>query len=187
MLKARLDWTSDELLAVFPFSHHVEMNVVLSPDTLHVETTLLADESSTVPVSFGFHPYFRLPGLPRDEWQLDFPTMSRLELDERQIPTGEEESFPALHEKLNDHEFDDGFALLDRSASFTISGGGRQIEVEFTGGYPYAQVYAPRDMDFIAIEPMTAPANALVSGRGLRLIEPGGSLQATFRVMIHWD
>jgi hypothetical protein len=31
---------------------------------------------------------------------------------------------------------------------------------------------------------MTAPANALVSGRGLRLVEPGGLFRATFRVNV---
>jgi hypothetical protein len=29
---------------------------------------------------------------------------------------------------------------------------------------------------------MTAPANALVSGRGLRLVEPGGRLRTGFRI-----
>jgi hypothetical protein len=36
----------------------------------------------------------------------------------------------------------------------------------------------------IAIEPMTAPANALISGRGLHLVEPGGLFRATFRVNV---
>ncbi len=183
-LNARLDWTSDERLAVFPFPHHVEMNVTLRFDTLSVETTLLADESCAVPVSFGFHPYFRIPGPPRPEWQVNLPAMSRLLLDERGIPTGEEAPFPAFDAKLGDRAFDDGFALLDPHALFSIAGNGRRITVEFVEGYPNAQVFAPRGKDYIAIEPMTAPANALLSGRGLRLVEPGGLFRATFRVMV---
>jgi aldose 1-epimerase len=183
-LNARLDWTSDERLVVFPFPHHIEMNVALGFDTLSVETTLLADESSAVPVSFGFHPYFRLPGLPRAEWQIHLPAMSRLLLDERSIPTGEEAPVPAFDAKLGDSAFDDGFALLDPHALFSIAGNGRRITVEFVEGYPDAQVFAPRDKNYIAIEPMTAPANALVSGRGLRLVEPGGLFRATYRVNV---
>lgn len=34
------------------------------------------------------------------------------------------------------------------------------------------------------LEPMTAPANARVSGAGLRLVEPGGTFCATFRIDI---
>jgi aldose 1-epimerase len=183
-LNARLDWTSDERLVVFPFPHHIEMNVALGFDTLSVETTLLADESSAVPVSFGFHPYLRLPGLPRAEWQIHLPAMSRLLLDERSIPTGEEAPVPAFDAKLGDSAFDDGFALLDPHALFSIAGNGRRITVEFVEGYPDAQVFAPRDKNYIAIEPMTAPANALVSGRGLRLVEPGGLFRATYRVNV---
>jgi aldose 1-epimerase len=183
-LNARLDWASDERLAVFPFPHRIEMNIVLRFDTLSVETILRADESSAVPVSFGFHPYVRLPGLPRGEWQVNLPAMTRLLLDERSIPTGEEAPVPAFDAKLGDRAFDDGYSLLDAHALFFIVGNGRRITVEFVEGYPYAQVFAPRDKDYIAIEPMTAPANALVSGRGLRLIEPGGLFRATFRVNV---
>jgi aldose 1-epimerase len=183
-LNARLDWTSAERLAVFPFPHHVEMNIAVRFDTLSVETTLLADESSAVPVSFGFHPYFRIPGRPRAEWQVHLPAMSQLRLDERSIPTGEETPFPAFDAKLGGRPFDDGYALLDPHAFFSVAGNGRRITVEFDDGYRYAQVFAPRDKDYIAIEPMTAPANALVSGRGLRLVEAGSLFRATFRVKV---
>ena len=37
---------------------------------------------------------------------------------------------------------------------------------------------------YIAIEPMTALTNALVSGRGLRLVEPGDKFRASFRVKV---
>ena len=63
---------------------------------------------------------------------------------------------------------------------FALEGGGRRIEVSLDRGYPYAQVYAPDDDDVIAFEPMTAPTNALVSGRDLKLIEQGESYEATF-------
>jgi aldose 1-epimerase len=183
-MKARLDWRRTDLLAVFPFPHRLEMTATLRPDGLTVETTLCADQASAVPVSFGFHPYFRLPGLPRAEWQIELPAMSRLLLDERSIPTGAETPAPAFDAKLGDRAFDDGFALPDPHAWFSIAGNGRRITIEFFEGYPYAQVFAPRGKDFVAFEPMTAPTNALVSGRGLRLVEPGSLFRATFRVNV---
>jgi aldose 1-epimerase len=51
-------------------------------------------------------------------------------------------------------------------------------------GYGYAQVFAPKDKDYIALEPMTAPASALTSGRGLRFVSPGERFQAMFRIRI---
>jgi aldose 1-epimerase len=36
-LTARLDWSSEELLAIFPFPHHVEMAVRLRPTDLEIK------------------------------------------------------------------------------------------------------------------------------------------------------
>ena len=183
-LAAWLDWTRDDLLAVFPFRHRLEIAVDLADDGLTLQTTLVAGPRDPVPVSFGFHPYLGLPGLPRHEWRLTLPAMRRLTLDALGIPTGADESFVALDVALGEVDFDDGFALLGEEASLSLSGGGRRISVDFLAGYRFAQIYAPRDQEFIALEPMTAPTNALVSGTGLRLVGPGASLSASFRIRV---
>lgn len=181
-LKARLEWTSEDLLTVFPFPHRIEMIVALHPQNLTVETTIVAGASAPVPVSFGFHPYLCLPGLPRAEWQLRLPVMQHLLLDTRRLPSGEEMPFAGLDTVLGDRDFDDGFVVLEERPSFSIMGGGRKITLEFLEGYRYAQVYAPGGRDYLALEPMTAPTNALATGRDLRLVEPGGMLRTAFRV-----
>jgi len=181
-LKAQLAWTSDDLLAIFPFPHRLEMTVALDPNNLTIETTLVAGADGPVPVSFGFHPYLRLPGLPRAEWQIQVPAMQHLLLDTRQLPTGEETPFAGLDTNLGDRDFDDGFVEIEKHPSFSVMGGGRRITIEFLEGYRYTQLYAPSGQDYLAIEPMTAPTNALVTGRGLRLVEPGGKFHTAFRV-----
>ena len=55
-------------------------------------------------------------------------------------------------------------------------------------GFEWAQVfttdrYPARDLA-VAIEPMTAPANALVSGDGLRFAAPGEPFSASFRLTV---
>jgi aldose 1-epimerase len=137
-----------------------------------------------VPVSFGFHPYLGLAELPRAQWQLRLPAMRRLVLDARAIPTGEEETFAGLDGPLGELELDDGFALLEEGASLSLAGGGRWISVELVEGYRFAQVFAPRGQAYVALEPMTAPTNALASGRGLRVLEPGGAYRAVFRIRV---
>jgi aldose 1-epimerase len=181
-LAARIEWARDELLAVFPFPHRLEMAATLRPDGLTLKTTLVSRHDAPVPVSFGFHPYFRLPGLPRSRWRLGLPAMRRLALNPRQIPTGDEEPFGGMDAELGTLQFDDGFAMLEGTRSFSLEGGGRRIAVDLLEGYPYAQVYAPKGSEFVALEPMTAPTNALTSGKGLRLVKPGGRFRAAFRV-----
>ena len=181
-LCARLDWRRSELLALFPFEHRLEMTVSVDEAGVTIQTTLLAGENGAVPVSFGFHPYFRIPGVARPAWRLELPEMRRLQLDERGVPTGVDERFAAFAGPLEDLTFDDGFTALPESPSFVLAGGGRRLAVTFVAGYPYAQVFAPRGTDAVAFEPMTAPTNALASGRGLRLVAPQKTFRSAFRV-----
>ena len=54
---ARFAYDRDDLLGAFPFPHGLEVEVVLD-DGLRLERAILARERA-VPVSFGWHPYFR--------------------------------------------------------------------------------------------------------------------------------
>ncbi len=181
---AQLEWSTSNLLAVFPFRHRVELAAVLRPDSLTLETTLVAGSEGPVPVSFGFHPYFGLPELPRAKWHLELPAMRKLLLDRRGIPTGDEEPFAGFNAELGENSFDDGFALMEEQTTFSVAGATCKVSVELLAGYGYAQIFTPKDKDFIAFEPMTAPTSALTSGRGLRFVSPGERFRAVFRIRI---
>ncbi len=183
-IAAALEWTRADLLAVFPFRHRIELEATLDSEGLLLATTIIASDRDTVPVSFGFHPYLGIPGSPRSAWRLRLPAMSRLAADARGIPAGSEEPFAARDALLGDSEFDEGFAFADEHAPLSISGAGWRITVELLAGYRYAQVFAPRKGGFIALEPMTAPTNALSTGRGLHLVAPGGRFHAAFRIVV---
>ncbi len=180
---AQLQWNQGDRLAIFPFAHQLEMRATLRPDNLLIETAVLARDRP-VPVSFGFHPYFGLPNTPRAEWRLRLPRMRRLQLNANGIPTGTEEPFVGFDSLLGESAFDDGFALTDKEAAFALSGGGLSINVELLQGYGFAQIFAPIAKDFVALEPMTAATNALISGRGLNVVEPGNQYRASFRILV---
>lgn len=180
--RARLDWDRLDLLELFPFPHRVEITGKITPDSLTIRTRILANEDSAVPISFGFHPYFGIPDVPRTRWRLQLPALRKLELDAHGIPTGKEESAAAFDEELGERSFDDSFALVGDAACFSLSGGEYSIRVEFLEGFTHAQVFAPNGREFVALEPMTAPASALVSGKGLRVVERGGEFRGTFRI-----
>jgi aldose 1-epimerase len=184
-LSARLPWSGEELLELFPFPHDVEMNVQIGPGELTLETVISAGLDSIVPISFGFHPYFGIPGEPRSEWKLHLPAMRRLVLDSQGIPSGGVTPFAASDAPLGATSYDDGFALDADHAVFAISGAGYSIRVEFVEGFRFAQVFAPAQKELIAMEPMTAPANALVSGKNLILLQPGKKYRAAFRVSVN--
>jgi aldose 1-epimerase len=187
LLLASLDWNRPDLLDIFPFPHKLEIAAAVTPDSLTLCTNVVADARSPVPITFGFHPYFGFPQLPRSEWHIRLPRMQKLNLDPRGIPAGAQEPFGPLDALLGDGSFDDGFAVLDAQPAFTLSDAERTITVTSLEGFPYVQVFAPKDKDFIALEPMTAPTSALTSGNDLRVVEPGAEFRASFRIAIHTD
>ena len=74
--------------------------------------------------------------------------------------------------------------LLGDHATLSVAAGGKRISVDLLEGYPYTQVYAPLGHDYLAFEPMTAPANALISGDGLRIVAAGDTFSAKFRFRV---
>lgn len=184
-LVARLDWTAHEaLMAGFPFAHEVALEVVLSGATLTIETVVRATGGEPVPVSFGWHPYFSLPGVGRDDYDVKLPVRRRAVVDERLIPTGESEPVSEPDGPLGDRTYDNLFTELTHPPEFVVRGGGRCIEVRFEAGYPYGVVFAPPGEDYVCFEPMTAPTNALSSGDGLRIVEPGGTYLARYSITV---
>ena len=105
-VKAKLSWTSPELLEVFPFTHELEVEAVVGDGLLTMETTLYATGSDPVPVAFGYHPYLRIPGTSRATWQMKLGAFRRLVLDDRMIPTGERE--PVGQRQRQSRRFDVG-------------------------------------------------------------------------------
>lgn len=185
-LIASFDFAADpRLLAAFPYPHALQLEITLADTTLQVSTTLRATADKPLPVSFGYHPYLTLPGIPRDEWEVELPVSRHVVVDERMIPTGSDE--PAVDVEpgpLGRRTFDDGYAPITLGSRFALSGGGRRIELTFEHGYPVAVVYAPRDDDVVCFEPMTAVTNALVSGTGLQWVPAGGEYLARFSISV---
>lgn len=171
------------LTAAFPFPHEVTISAELRENTLSIRTSVAPTNGGPLPVSFGFHPYLRLPDVPRAEWRMSVSVREHLVLDGLGLPTGEREPARIEDGTLGERTFDDGFTASEGDP-FVLSGGGREIELTFVHGYPFAQLYAPEDDDVVAFEPMTAPTNALVSGSDLPVVEPGGLYDAAFELRV---
>jgi galactose mutarotase-like enzyme len=183
-----------EQLRSFPFPHDLVVTAAVGDDGLRVTTTVEANGGVDVPVSFGWHPYFIWPGAERKDLSVGLPTRDHLELDERMIPNGgavrEGDTLVFLGDGASEVTFDDAYRLVDGShrlffleAGVAGATGRIGLMVEMDDHYPYAQIYAPSGAAFVAIEPMTAPIDALVSG--VAPVAPaGGSFSASFRVRL---
>jgi aldose 1-epimerase len=156
-VRARRSWHDD----AFPFPHEVAVEHRLTARGLETTTDVLGD----TPAVFGWHPFLRLPGVPRERWRVTLGSRRRLLLDHRLLPTGASERWAPPPFELADREFDE--ALAEIGGTFVLEAEGRRVEVEFIEGAPYGQFFAPRGEPVACFEPMAAPTNSLVTGDAL--------------------
>ncbi len=131
-----------------------------------------------MPVAFGWHPYLRLPGVPRSRWRLELPARRHLALDALSIPTGGKAAERAEALPIGRRTFDDLYAL-GRNRRLSFAADDAAIELRCDSAYPYAQVWVPAGQTYGALEPMAAPTNALGDGSA-PVVAPGDAYSARF-------
>jgi aldose 1-epimerase len=89
-VRSRLEfWRYPDYMAQFPFAHTIEMIYRLQNGGLEVETIIENHSTETMPVSVGYHPYFRIHDVPRDQWIVNLPARDSVVLSPQLVPTGE--------------------------------------------------------------------------------------------------
>jgi aldose 1-epimerase len=185
-------WKHPDLMANWPFAHEYEMTYRLSDGVLEVTATITNLGVEAMPVSIAFHPYFNIPDVARADSTAHLPARKHVETDAQLVATGElkPNSLPEAV-SLKDHTFDDGFTDLVRDAAgratFSVEGGGKQIQVIYGPKYAVAVVYAPPNQNYICFEPMAAITNGVnLAHEGkypdLQMVPPGGKWRESFWV-----
>jgi aldose 1-epimerase len=167
----------------FPFPHRIELTVRAQDARLEVDTTIIPTGRRAVPVAFGWHPYLQLRSAPRRDWLLRLPTRDHLALDPRGIPTGVSSREPAEFDPVARRTFDDLYRLGRNRRLAIVAEDGATVALHCGVNYPYGQVWVPGGRPFAALEPMTAPTNALAHGR-TPLVPRGASFMARFALEV---
>jgi aldose 1-epimerase len=190
-----LFWKHPDLMAQWPFAHEYEMTYQLAKGMLEVRLTVTNLSAEPMPVAVGFHPYYRLPDTPRDQWIASIPARKIVIADSRLVATGEFMPYDLPRPlPLKGHPLDTGFADLERDADgrahFSIEANGKKVETLFGPKYPASVIYAPpstegQPREFICFEPMTGITNAVnLNHEGkypdLQTIAPGAKWTESF-------
>jgi aldose 1-epimerase len=188
-------WRNPALMAQWPFAHEYEMTYRLADGMLEVNVVITNLSSEAMPVAVGFHPYFRIPDIPRDEWTLRMPACKAVVADERRIPTGEFKPCDLPNPlPLQGRTLDNGFTDLERGADgrarFAIESAGKTVEVFFGPKYLVAVIWEPaapagQTREFVCIEPMASVTNGINMGHAgtypdLQTIPAGGKWSESF-------
>jgi aldose 1-epimerase len=193
---SRLDlWKYPDIMAQWPIAHACEMTYRLADGALEVRTTVFNLSMEAMPLAVGYHPYYRIPDVPRDQWVLHLPDCKSVVVDPRLIPTGEFKPLDLPNPlPLKGRTLDDGFTDFKRDAggiaTFRIESGKKRIDLLFGPQFPVAIIWAPgsfmrRGMDFLCVEPMAGITNGInLNHEGkypaLQTVPPNGKWTESF-------
>lgn len=182
----------------YPWTLDLRVVYDLSADGLTVTQSATNLAGEPAPYASGAHPYLAVGPGPVDGWELTLPASTRALVDERLIPVGREEVEGTAYDfriarPIRDVGFDDAFTDLIRSGDGTATvvvsdpATGRSVALWVDGRHRWLQVFSADDVPgrarrSLAVEPMTAPADAFRSGQDLLEIEPGGDLSASWGI-----
>lgn len=179
----------------YPFTVRTAVRYELVSDGLKVTHFLENVGGDPAPVAVGTHPFLKIGGVPTEDLVLRLDASSHIEVDDRLLPTGEvhvggtEWDFREGR-RVGDVQLDDAFGELgsvDGTVEHVLTApDGRSVSVWADDEFAYVQVFTtgnyPGETTAIAVEPMTAPADAFNSGKGLRWLDPGEQWEVSWGI-----
>src|SRR5215469_13482504 len=178
--------------AGYPFRLELRAGYRLTAQAgLEVTVTARNVGSGPAPWGTGSHPYLQAGADGIDSWQLELPAARWQPIDDRGIPTSEPRDVAgssydfrarrAIDGAVLDHAFTGLETGADGRARAQLAGPAADITLWAGPGYGWLQVFTGDALGLdarrraVAIEPMTCPPNAFVTGTDLITIEPGKS------------
>jgi len=191
----------------FPFAHTIEITHRLQDGILQIATRITNMSEEPMPVTIGFHPYYKLTDSTREEWTISVGARKHWLLSSQKIPTGETEAVENFFRNsqavaLKDYNLDDVFSDLARDlqgrAHMILKGKRQQLDVMLDANWRSVVIWSPQppvtsgggqpgqgDPNFIAFEPMAGITDAMnLAHKGLykelQSIPSGSSWEARF-------
>lgn len=179
----------------YPFQLRTEVCYRLVADGLVTTHTLRNIGSDPAPVAIGAHPFLTIGDVPTESLTLTVHGSHHIDVDDRLIPIGVTAVSGTGWDlrggrRVGDLELDDAWSgLAPGSAHALRAPDGRTVSLWADENFGFVHVFItrafPRGERFataVAIEPMTAPADAFNSGVGLRWLAPEESMSASWGV-----
>ncbi|NNC11704.1 aldose 1-epimerase family protein [Planctomonas sp. JC2975] len=182
----------------YPFLLDTTVRYSVSAEGLSVQHTIVNAGQQDAPVALGAHPYLKIGGVRTSDLTLRLDATTHFEVDERMNVVAEHPVHGTEFDlrggrRVSDLQLDDGFGGVlhhgGRGEHSLTAADGRSVTLWVDDSFGYVQAYTHRSFATlpegevaIALEPMTAPANALNSGQGLRWLAPGETFTARWGI-----
>jgi aldose 1-epimerase len=188
--------------AGYPFCLEIDAEYRLTPDAgLHVTISATNRGTRAAPYGFGQHPYLTPGASAMDDWELALPATQWLPVDQRGIPSGparnidgavcDFRSARAIGSLPLDHALTGLTRESDGRAWAHLRSAEAQVSLWAGPNCPWLQVFTSdtlhgdRHRKAVAIEPMSCPPNAFVTGDSLIVLAPDENVTHHWGIQAH--
>ena len=156
----------EETRAQYPYEYDVEYGVHLLPRGLQVELIVHNQGTVPLPVSPGWHPYFRCPAARKAE------------------VTGDVAGLRPAEQFTDDREFDFGLpAPAQRTRPLRGARSRRAAADRFSPAMRHLQLWSQPGRDFVCLEPFYGPNNTVNTDRRID-VPPGQARDFWMRIEV---
>ena len=190
----RLEYLYDNENEGYPFIYSIELTYELSAsEGLTCTTRIINQSENSVPLSDGWHHYFDL-GIKINDLQLKLDVSEIIELDSRNIPTGNKKAYNdfSVPARIGNTEFDSCFKIKSNKGKVItkLISPDQEIDLDIwqeTGNYKYEYlvIYTPPGRKSIAVEPITSNINSFNNKDGLIVLAPEEKFIAGFGISLN--
>lgn len=185
----------------YSFALDLELDYSVGPSGLTVRLTATNAGDHHLPFGAGFHPYLTVGEIPIDRAILTLPAATTLPADDRGLPTGERAGVAGsgvdfrAPRVIGPARLDTCFTDLSRDPDslarirLRFGGGDRRVTLWMDEAFGFVMAYTgdtiadpARRRRSVAIEPMTCPPNAFVTGDALIRLDAGGSVSGRWGI-----
>lgn len=176
-----ISYQETEATKGFPFTYEIQLIYTLFENEIDLSIKIENTDTKSFPFTLGWHPYFLSENLHNSI--LKFKSDKKIEFNENLI-TKRVIDFKSKEEfKIEDKQLDDCFILKSDSVQFLTPN--YQIEIKSNQKENYLQLYTPKGLPIIAIEPMTGVSNSHNNKIGLQNLKPKKTHTITWFVKLN--
>lgn len=182
----------------YPFALTLSVRWSVGPGGLRADHVATNVGDRPAPFGLGAHPYLTLGRAPVDGLVLRLPAGRRVLVDDRLLPTGEDEPVDGTPydfrggRQIGETDLDTAFAVTERGAdglarSSLVGPDGQGVEMWQDESFGWVQTYtgtgpSEQARRAVAVEPMSCPPDAFRSGVDVVTLQPGARWRGSWGI-----
>ena len=179
-LSITIGYKEEQRTPGFPFKYSIYATYTFFKDVFELKIEVINDDEKSFPFTLGWHPYFKIGNL--DSCHILIDSYSEITFDSGLNCRFEDLKQSAI--EIASGDLDNCYQVHAKKINFNTPD--YNFEMLFDSEDNFLQLYTPKDLNAIAIEPQSGVANSFNNAIGLKVLNPLKHYQESWKInLIH--